>query len=124
MSFCGEIKSIFHHFNGFSAAKNYLRPESAPLRCRVLADLLGAAAINLISNALCGNASLVLPCCMLFLILRPLNKKLNHFNIMHIICIFFFVMSYESRFHTKRFSIYPLMPDGRKRSYALKQSSS
>ena len=37
---------------------------------------------------------------------------------------FFFVMSYESRFHTKRFSIYPLMPDGRKRSYALKQSSS
>ena len=26
-----EIKSIFHHFKGFSAAKHCLRPESAPL---------------------------------------------------------------------------------------------
>ena len=31
-SFWGEIKSIFHHFKGLSAAKNCLRPENATLR--------------------------------------------------------------------------------------------
>ena len=30
-SFRLEIKSIFHHFKGFSVAKHCLRPESAPL---------------------------------------------------------------------------------------------
>ena len=31
-SFWGEIKSIFHHFKGFSVAKNCIRPKSAPLK--------------------------------------------------------------------------------------------
>ena len=26
-----KIKSIFHHFKGLSAARNFLRPESGPL---------------------------------------------------------------------------------------------
>ena len=31
-SFCGEIKSIFHHFKELSVVKNCLRPESGPLK--------------------------------------------------------------------------------------------
>ena len=38
-SFLGEIKSIFHHFKAHSVAKNYLRPESAPLRYAPLAAI-------------------------------------------------------------------------------------
>ena len=40
-SFQGEIKSIFHHFKGLSTAKNFIRPDSAPLRLTFCPDFFG-----------------------------------------------------------------------------------
>ena len=42
-SFLGEIKKAFFIiFNGFSVAKNYLRPESAPFLCSVSRKMFSA----------------------------------------------------------------------------------